>query len=148
MVALVKKALRLHPSDRRLVFGTVGLLAIVRLALWLLPFTVVRDMLAAASPREGGDRAADEATRRVAWAVDRASRYVPGATCLPQALAAEWLLRRRGQRAQLRIGVTKGLDGHLLAHAWLESDGGIVVVGRLPNLSSYTVLRARTSPLP
>jgi hypothetical protein len=147
MVALVRKAFRLHPSDRRLLIAAVGLLACVRLALWLFPFQVVRNILATLSPGKRRDHAADPAyTRRVACAVERASRCVPFATCLPQALAAECLLRRDGYPTQLRIGVAKDLDGQFLAHAWIESDGSIVV-GRLPNLSSYTVLKARASQL-
>ena len=147
MIALARKALRLHPSDRRLLLAAFGLLACVRLALWLFPFHVVRDMLTTYSPGKKGAHTADPAyARRVAWAVERASRFVPLATCLPQALAAECLLRRVGQPTQLRIGVAKDLAGHFLAHAWIESDGRIVV-GRLPNLSSYTVLKARASQL-
>ena len=147
MVALVGKALRLHPSDKRLLLAAVGLLASVRLALWLIPFQAVRNILATVSTGKGGEHAADPAyIQRVAWAVERASRCVPFATCLPQALAAECLLRRAGHPTQLRIGVAKNLDGQFLAHAWIESDGRIVL-GRLPNLSSYTVLKAHASQL-
>ncbi len=43
-------------------------------------------------------------------------------TCLRQALLLQWLLRRRGLAAELRIGVRKQ-DAALDAHAWVELDG-------------------------
>ena len=73
-----------------------------------------------------------------------ARRVVPRASCLPQALAAEALLMRGGRRVELRIGVVKTERGRLVAHAWVES-GGRVVVGELhEGLSRYTPL----PPLP
>lgn len=71
-----------------------------------------------------------------------AARVVPRATCLPQALAAESLLTRGGIAADLQIGVMKTPAGKLLAHAWVESDGRIIV-GDLPGgLGAYTRLPA------
>ena len=61
-----------------------------------------------------------------AWAVrralSRAARTFPSAPCLPQALAAEWLLRAQGVAAVLRIGVAPAAgDGRPIdAHAWVE----------------------------
>lgn len=43
-------------------------------------------------------------------------------TCLRQALAVQWWLRRRGLDPQLRIGARKVGDS-LDAHAWVELDG-------------------------
>jgi len=63
---------------------------------------------------------------RVGWAVLSAARFVPGATCLPQALAAEAILHRRGHPADLRLGVKRGNDG-VEAHAWVESYGRVIV---------------------
>jgi hypothetical protein len=58
----------------------------------------------------------------VAWAVAVASRFVPKATCLVQALAGQALLARRGHAARLHIGVSKP-EGRFEAHAWLEDEG-------------------------
>jgi len=63
--------------------------------------------------------------------VTTAARYVPRATCLTQALAAQWLFAWFGCPTLLRIGVAKGDDKALRVHAWLESEGR-VVVGREP----------------
>jgi hypothetical protein len=39
----------------------------------------------------------------------------------------------------LRIGVSKGVKGNLRAHAWVESQGS-VVIGELADLSGFSVL--------
>ena len=62
----------------------------------------------------------------LAGAPGSAARFVPDATCLPQALAAEAILRRRGHPADLRLGVSRGDDG-VEAHAWVESYGRVIV---------------------
>jgi hypothetical protein len=63
----------------------------------------------------------------VARAVRRAARAVPRATCLPQALATVWMLAARGHAGTLRIGVKRGEAGELMAHAWVEHDGRIMI---------------------
>ncbi len=94
---------------------------LVRLALWLLPFRVVHRAVARAVGR--GRRADGVSAARVIWGVRAVAARVPAATCLTQALAASMLLSRYGHEATLRIGVAKGEDGRLRAHAWLESGG-------------------------
>lgn len=81
---------------------------------------------------------------RVGWAVASAARFVPGATCLPQALAAEFLLRRRGHPAGLRLGVAKDERGHVEAHAWVESYGHVVIGDH--DLERFTELRPAGEP--
>lgn len=125
------KFLSLSAAERRLLVQAALLLSVVRLGLWLLPFQSLRRSLARlargpAKERNAGGLPLD----RFVWAVEAASRYVPGArTCLVQALAGQVLLVRRGYPVQLRIGVTKGEEGKLEAHAWLESEGQIVIGG-------------------
>jgi len=57
----------------------------------------------------------------VVTAVDRAARYVPGATCLSKSLTLAWMLRGRGIAAEIRIGVKTA--GQFEAHAWVEHEG-------------------------
>ncbi len=75
----------------------------------------------------------------VVWAVTIAGRYVPGATCLVQALVAERVLKRAGHPALLRIGVSN--QPGFRAHAWVESNGK-VLLGEEENLSQFTALPA------
>ena len=118
------------PADRHLLMGAVSLLAATRVALWLLPFRTVQRLLgcvAQGAPVScvGEASSAD----RIAWAVSVAGRYLPAATCLVQALAAQILLTRQGQIGRLRIGVARGAEGEFQAHAWLECQGRVIIGG-------------------
>jgi len=53
--------------------------------------------------------------------VNTAGAYVAG-TCLTRSLLLSWLLRRKGVRSELRIGVRLE-NGGLEAHAWVEHEG-------------------------
>ena len=138
MLDAVRKLGRLPAPRRAILIRTVFALWAARLATWLLPFPVGRRLLVgsnrASTPTVSGEQ--------IRWAMSHAQRVVPRATCLPQALAAEALLMRGGLPADLRIGVKKEPSGKLLAHAWVESNGRIVV-GDLPGgVDVYTRLPA------
>jgi hypothetical protein len=65
--------------------------------------------------------------RRVRWAVQAAATRLPWKpVCLPQAVAATWMLRRRGIHSTLYLGVDRatGFD----AHAWVRV-GRVIVTG-------------------
>ena len=110
--------------------------ALVRAALWLLPFGSVRSLVARLGRRTHW-RARRSADERIAWAVAASARAVPGATCLTQALATKVLLSREGLRGDLRIGVAKDGDT-LTAHAWVECDSRVVIGDH--DLERFTVL--------
>ena len=116
----------LPASDRTLFAFALLAIASVRVGLWLMSFGRLRRFVERiARPAGSPDPTPGEADR-IGWAVGSAARFVPDATCLPQALAAEAMLRRRGHPADLRLGVTRGDDG-VQAHAWVESYGRIIV---------------------
>jgi hypothetical protein len=137
---------RLLPSERRMLIAALGLVVCVRLALWMLPSRlIVRRVRALGfrSPRSG-DRPANRAT--VTWAVEAASRRVPQATCLTQAVAAQLLLHRHGFPSKLCLGVARSNGEGFFAHAWLEQDGQVLLGGqgvrdltRLPDLAHAAV---------
>jgi len=57
-------------------------------------------------------------------------RLLPERPCLTQALVLQYLLLRRGDdAAELHIGVAKGEDGTLQAHAWVERGGRVLIGG-------------------
>ncbi len=65
----------------------------------------------------------------IGWAVVRAARHVPfKAVCLPQAMAARIMLRRRGVASVLHFGAAKGRERPIDAHAWLDA-AGVEVTG-------------------
>ena len=92
---------------------------VARLAVSLVPAS--RLLAWAARPPRRPDRFADpDLPARVAQAVDAvgSSRWM-NALCLPRALAAQAMLRRRGIASRLCLGVTRE-GGPLAAHAWVE----------------------------
>lgn len=116
--------------------------AAVRVALWALPSRAILRAVRRLErrPISEGSKLRPPA-RTIVWAVEAASRRVPRATCLTQALSAKLLLRAAGQNAQLRLGVARNPDGSFRAHAWLEHAGrpilggtGIQSMVRLPEL--------------
>jgi len=135
------KFLRLASMDRHLLIKAVLLVGAVRLGLWLLPFRVLRRMLEIPKRKTAEFQKTNPAASldRFIWAVKVASQYVPAATCLTQAFATQTLLTRNGHPADLRIGVLKTQEGQLEAHAWVESNGKIVI-GNLPDLARYNEL--------
>jgi hypothetical protein len=106
----------------------------------LLPFQTLRRLLAyimrTHAESQGGDHAI---LQQVVWAVTGASRYVPAATYLTQALATQVLLSRLGHPASLRIGVARSEAGEFQAHAWVACQGR-VVIGSINALSRFTPL--------
>src|SRR5215217_7114582 len=124
------KFLNLPSSDRRLLVGTALLLGAVRLGLRVLPFRVLQRVITkVAQAPASANNANQSSVDRLVWAVTVASRYVPKATCLTQALGAQILLGRRAHPARLRIGVARSEEGRLEAHAWLEYEDKVIVGG-------------------
>lgn len=136
---------RLSRPQRRLAMKSIVLLAWVRLGLWLAPFRIVQRVCGhfGRVSRRRGDRAG---VHEIAWAVRLASRYVPQATCLVQALAAQILLGRHGHAGEVHIGVALDAKLGFRAHAWVESQGEVLVGGseELDGYSRMLVLDGST----
>ena len=86
--------------------------------------------------RQALGREAGEMVRRVA-------RRLPAEfVCLPQAVAAHWMLRRRGVPSRLAFGVRRPAPGRRPEyHAWVTVEGACVIGGR--ELETYAPLCAR-----
>lgn len=135
----LRQFVSLSARRRTLLLQTLCLLSVVRASLSLLPFRVVRAAVARAARSSSPEpQAPPEFVEDVVWAIGTASRRVPGASCLTQALATELLLCRRGVPAVLRIGVAEQ-DGKVAAHAWIEADGR-VLVGGSDSPAHFTIL--------
>lgn len=124
----LNKFLHLSSGEKILLVRIWVLLATTRLGLSLLPFTTLRKVLTVISPliARGGKALSEDL---LVWAVGAASRYVPRATCLIQALAIQLVLRQSGRQASLHIGVNGSDNGRLNAHAWVESQGRVIIGG-------------------
>jgi len=60
-------------------------------------------------------------------AVASASRFVPGALCVSQALATQVMLARRGEPSVIHFGFLRSPGGAVEGHAWLEVEGAVVI---------------------
>lgn len=133
-----RKFLALPPSDRRMLLEAAFLLLRARAELAILPFAKVVATHSGQKPCAVALGAKGQIPR-VGWAVETTARFIPlTLTCLPQALAAWWMLQARGHAARLIYGVSKDRQTGFLAHAWVEVDGIAVVGGRAAR--GYTVL--------
>jgi hypothetical protein len=115
------------------------LVVLIRLGLWLLPFRMLCSLLdrwawAGRGSRVAGRPSDAALAAHVARYVERISRYVPAASCLTQALAAQALLRRHGVAVRLRIGVVKAGPRRLMAHAWVEAGDRVILGATEPGL--------------
>jgi hypothetical protein len=125
----VRKFLELDWQERCLLLQTVVVITSLRAALGLLAFRQVNDLLSQRAKRRRA--LSNIAKARVIWAVRTASVFIPGSTCLTQALAAKYHLERFGLKTQLLFGVVKEENGGLLAHAWLHCDGEVIIGGEI-----------------
>ena len=135
----LSKFLHLSLAEQALLLEVMFILWLIRIGMWLLPFSVLR--LSVAKMTEilrALKQISALSLEKVVWAVAVCSRYVPRAGCLTQALAAQMLLAQQGHASRIRIGVAKFEPGHLQAHAWLESHGRVVIGGS--ELDKYTPL--------
>jgi len=141
-VPFIEKWRKTAWSDRALLGEAVFVLAIARLAIALLPFRAVGRL---AGIRAAGSlpRDARLATiRRVRWAIRAGAKRVPfRAVCFQQALAAQFMLRRRGVPSTLYFGAAPDDARGLAAHVWVR-DGNTDVIGceeapRFPILAQF-----------
>jgi hypothetical protein len=123
---------------RALLLEAVAGLILARMRLLTRPFRAIArslgDFVPPADPRVAACRLAApaeqrEIAERVGWAVTRAARHVPfSAVCLPQAMAAHAMLKRRGVASAVHFGAQKGAAKPIDAHAWLDA-AGVEVTG-------------------
>ncbi len=136
---------------RTLVIEAVACLLMARLALIFIPFQKLARRLgrfvAPSDPRvvearTAGARQQAALATEIGWAVTRAARHVPfKAVCLPQAMAARMMLRRRGIGSVMHFGATTGTEKPLNAHAWLDAAGvevtGYPVANRFAEIACF-----------
>jgi hypothetical protein len=116
-------------GDRRLLVSAVLVLGLVGAALRLISFKKLlhlADRFSHKSPRR--QNPSSPSSERIVWAISAVGRRVPFLSrCLVQAVATKILLTRWGHPALMRIGVSRGKNGGLEAHAWVESQGAVIM---------------------
>jgi hypothetical protein len=83
--------------------------------------------------------------QRMSAAVSSVSRFVPGASCLTQALSLQFLLACRGYKSDVKIGVKRGAANKIEAHSWLMSGGVVIVGGTAKEIEAYVPLTELTA---
>ena len=116
-------------GEKLLLLRALFLVSAVRLGLFLLPFRILQRF----TKRGSGKSSAVRSAAKCVWAVRAVSRYVPGATCLTQALAAQALLAQSGYGSRIEFGVRNDEHSGFLAHAWLVCGEQIVIGGAQAN---------------
>ncbi len=123
----LKRWWQLPSPERWLALRLLVLLPLIDLSLRSIGFQRSRAWLSRLAPPEVAtvavDRDAVAAAQRLAGLARSVGARSPWRTsCLRQALAVWWLLRRRRLPAELKIGVIRR-DPPFQAHAWVELDG-------------------------
>jgi hypothetical protein len=130
-------------EERILLLEAFVLLGAARLGVLILPFRRLAGSLGAhMKVADATIPPADlHLARMVGGAVRSAANYTPWeSVCLPQAVAARWMLKRRRIPATLYLGVAKDVTapGTLAAHAWV-SCGSVILTGAKGH-RQYTVV--------
>lgn len=126
LVLITRSALRLSRRDRLDAARAWLWLTAARAGLTLFSYKLIARLV----ERIPGRRlAAGTTPERCARAIARAVRLSPGCRCLPRAIATQCLLRRAGFSSNIVFGVAHDQDGGIEAHAWLWSEGRILVGG-------------------
>lgn len=129
-------------SEKWLQINVLFTLGIIKLGLLLLPFRRLYNVVARFSHYKiDRDTREKIPLENIINVIDRASRRFLGAnSCFPQALTGKVLLERHGYPVQVRLGVKQAEKSKLIAHAWLEKDGEVIIGGPKSLIESYTPL--------
>lgn len=138
----LRSFLRAPMTSKVMALEAALLLLIARLLVLYVPLRHWRRQLTTAEPASSPERPPFLA-RRIARIIHRVAAWVPfKAVCLPQAMAGQWMLRRRGIPSRLSFGARQ--EPHETAkiglqfHAWLSVGGKCILGGQ--ELATYTAL--------
>ena len=136
----IKKFLHMPAADQALFIQSAFVVACSTLGLRILPWLRLQNMLLGLARKQSRRLSSNRpSVSQIKWAVSAAGQSIPKATCLPQALASQYLLVRNGYPAELQIGVARDRDGKLEAHAWVVSENQ-VVLGEVRELDRFRPL--------
>jgi len=121
-------------TERLLLLEAFVLLGVARLLVLTIPFRWLAASLGKHMQESATqvDAAALQHALMVGQAVRTAAKYTPwDSVCLPQAVAGQWMLKRRHIAGTLYLGVMKAdaKPQQLAAHAWLRY-GDVILTGK------------------
>jgi hypothetical protein len=123
---------RLPATRRRLLWEALAAFALARLAMVVLPFRRIAFWLGTPGTESSLNASPEQVkvAAEIGWAIGCLARRVPwDSRCLAQALAATWMLRRRGLESTLSFGANHGTSREFIAHAWLRFGPSLVTGG-------------------
>ena len=123
----IRRVRHLSACERRLVLNAGFLCVAISMSMLLVRLNTLRVALHRMSRIGAPRNPYGLSPEQISWVVAAVSRFVPGSTCLTRALAVAFLLERRNCPANLRIGFIRTPDCGLTGHAWVESDGRVVM---------------------
>ncbi|BDZ71687.1 lasso peptide biosynthesis B2 protein [Methanobacterium petrolearium] len=124
-MSIISSFIKLSSQDKMVAIESLFWVMEVRFMLWLFPFSFVQKRVQKiASYFSRSDMKVP--MNRIRFMIHMASRYVPRATCLVQALAGYILFSKYGYHTLIKIGVSNE-DGVFEAHAWLEYGENVVL---------------------
>lgn len=129
----LQRAREVSGEERVLLVRAVLVVLVVRVALVCAGVTAAKRAGLFAA-RGTGQHSVD----RMAWAVAVVGAYIPGMSCLTQAVALEAMLARAGHSCRVELGVVKDLE--FQAHAWVVADDKIVLGGDVKQYSPIGTL--------
>ncbi len=139
----VAKWRRRTRTERMLLLEAFLFLGLARLGVLILPFRWLAKSLGQHRREDQTDLQPEDLklARMIGGSVRSAVNYTPWeSVCLPQAVAAKWMLQRRRIPGTVYLGVMK--DGNkpekLAAHAWIRS-GRVILTGAKGH-QQYTVV--------
>ena len=137
---LVGAFLRSAPRERGMAVDAVLCLALACAAVRYLPMRRWRGAVNADTRDAHGPARRLALGRAAGRMVRRVARRLPfEAVCLPRAMAAQWMLRRRGVSSRLVFGTRRTApDRPNDYHAWLTVEGRPIIGGR--HAETYTPL--------
>jgi len=142
-VKAVQRFFSFHFSEKSFVLKASIFLIFIRCAFLILPFSAVRKLLQILTPKsqhlpQGPKQRTKE---NIAWVVEVASRRIRFTdNCLVKALVTHALLKEEGYPSSLHIGVAKKETSLFQAHAWIESEGQIVIGAPEDDASNFIPL--------
>lgn len=141
----------MDPNVRSLVVEATWRLLVLKLLFALLPFrgqrryfgrVVKPDAGAAYNAANTLDDTQAKLARQIGWAVWKVEQHLPvDVVCLPRALVARRMLRKRGIDSVMVFGADwDAAQGRIVTHAWL--DAGPVKVSGYPIAENYSAFAA------
>lgn len=134
---------RRNRKEKVLLLEAFLFLGLARMGVLILPFRWLAKTLGQHMREDQASLPTDDLklARMIGAAVSSAANYTPwGSVCLPQAVTAKWMLKRRRIPATVYLGVMKDetKSEKLAAHAWIRC-GHIILTGAKGH-HQYTVV--------